>query len=433
VSPNIFRCEYCGRVVCNICYCLGDQSKTGPQSPLDALPRDPLDNIYHKLWDEIHSVNFTPEQFDEWKAKVPQLGCSCVAWLKEYLVSNPPQFGDWPTYAWKLHNAVNKKLGKPEFSWADCQNKYPTWKQVEGLRIGFASIGYESLGGTETFHQTLASRLPGVIGFASQFEMRGDRDALGVPSGSGDSAIASLVAESDVVVSWNIDWGSRPRPKRVIAVHHGSVDDIDGTSLSLHGNVIVCVNEDVATMLRTLTDKPVIYIENAVDPNRLKPRNQVETNGKKICLWSHRFSRDKRPQLAIEIAKHLPDDWHMVMTGHRGEKLDANDRVTILPPTHPGDWLSVASCFLSTTIFEGFGLSVAEAVCAGVPVVSTPTGIASRPGLAITVPIDASPEEWAKAIASSESHALPSQDLFSLDEHLAAWIAITHQAASAVA
>ena len=62
----------------------------------------------------------------------------------------------------------------------------------------------------------------------------------------------------------------------------------------------------------------------------------------------------------------MPDDWHMVLVGHRNEKIETNDRVTILPPQHPGDWLSVASCFLSTSTTDGFGLSVAEALAAGV-------------------------------------------------------------------
>jgi glycosyltransferase involved in cell wall biosynthesis len=144
-------------------------------------------------------------------------------------------------------------------------------------------------------------------------------------------------------------------------------------------------------------------------------------DGKKLCIWSHRFHPDKRPQLAIEIAKYLPDDWRMVLTGHRGEKLEVSDRVTILPPQHPGDWLAVADCFLSTSKFEGFGLSVAEAVAAGVPVVSSPVGIATRPGLASVVPMDAEPEEWAAAIIASSERELPSRELFGVEAFLTAW------------
>ena len=97
----------------------------------------------------------------------------------------------------------------------------------------------------------------------------------------------------------------------------------------------------------------------------------------------------------------------MILVGHRNEPVETNDRVTIFPPQHPGNWLSVASCFLSTSTTDGFGLSVAEAIAAGIPVVSSPVGIASRSGLAITVPIDARPSEWAAAIVSSDRHGRP--------------------------
>ena len=117
----------------------------------------------------------------------------------------------------------------------------------------------------------------------------------------------------------------------------------------------------------------------------------------------------------------------MIFVGHRDEPVETNDRVTILPPQYPGDWLSIASCFLSTSTTDGFGLSVAEAIAAGISVVSSPVGIASRPGLAIRVPIDASPREWAAAIVSSDRHVLPSKELFSLTKHLADWTSVVHK------
>lgn len=333
----------------------------------------------------------------------------------------PPRLDDWHRWTWELHNLVNSEIGKPAFSWEDYEKRYLHWKKVEGTRIGFAAVNYESMGGTETFHHTLLPRLPGVIGFASLNNLRGDTDKLGVPAAQGIDAIVSMSIQSDVVISWNVDWTDKPRPKRLITVHHGSLSDIASTELCLQGDVVVCVNREVAEHVKTLTDKPVHCIEPAVDPSRLIPRQAVETNGKKICLWSHRFAKDKRPQLAIEIAKHLPDDWQMILTGHRGEVLQLYDRVTVLPPQHPGDWLAVADCFLSTSLFEGFGLSVAEAITAGVPVVSTPVGIATRPGLALTVPTDADTETWAVAILASQTMHLPSRELFGIEAFLSRW------------
>jgi glycosyltransferase involved in cell wall biosynthesis len=389
----------------------------------------PRFKAFHDLWNELHArSNPTKEWFADWVSRVPNITCGCREWLLKYITDHPPEFDNWPRWTFNLHNAVNAKKESQLYTWEQYQAKWLRWKIVQGIRIGIASVNYESLGGTETFHQTLVPRLAGVIGFASLNDLRGDVDLLGVPSGQGMDAITSLGMQSDTVISWNINWETTTRPKRIITVHHGSIEDLEGNRLCIQGDEIVCVNRDVAVHVRTLTDKPVHCIEPAVDPDRIKPRKKVETNGKKICLWAHRFCNDKRPQLAIAIAKHLPDDWHMVLIGHRKESLVLNDRVTVLPATHPRDWLSVASCFLSTTRFEGFGLSVAEAITAGVPVVSTPTGIASRPGLAITLPADAEPSEWAQAIASSDQHPLPSKDLFSLDQHLAAWSEVLSKA-----
>jgi len=69
---------------------------------------------YHKLWRELHSEqNPTPEWFADWVARVPNFGCGCRSWLREYLRDNPPRFDDFYSWSVELHNAVNAKLGKP--------------------------------------------------------------------------------------------------------------------------------------------------------------------------------------------------------------------------------------------------------------------------------------------------------------------------------
>ncbi len=83
------------------------------------------DEIYHALWDEIHTQVQTPEQFADWVKRVPQFGCSCASWLRGYLKDNPPT-GDLWRYGWMLHNAVNAKLSKAELSWAEFEQKYRT-------------------------------------------------------------------------------------------------------------------------------------------------------------------------------------------------------------------------------------------------------------------------------------------------------------------
>jgi len=79
---------------------------------------------YYALWNELHTEVRTAEQFEAWVKRVPSFGCSCASWLKDYLAKNPLPDGDLAEYGWTLHNSVNAKLGKPEFSWAEFETKY---------------------------------------------------------------------------------------------------------------------------------------------------------------------------------------------------------------------------------------------------------------------------------------------------------------------
>jgi len=385
---------------------------------------------FHKLWNEIHTKEDPDaEWFATWRARVPSFsGCGCGEFLTGYCVANPPRFDDFARWSWELHNAVNAKLNRFAFAWIDYLIKYHPdllpyrWRSVAGPKVGFVAICFSAIGGTETFATTLVPRLPTVIGVAVESDIQGDTTQLGVPTYSGKNSIRSLSANSDVIVSWLVNPREFGFQGKLVMLHHGSIADEWQSRTCLVGDEIVCVSECTADHIRTLTDNPVHYIPNAVDPARIVARNQIDLPAKKLCVWLHRFAKDKRPELAIEIANHLPDDWHMVMAGS-GMTLKESERVTILPPQHPGDLLTRASCFLSTSKFDGFGLSVAEAIAAGVPVVSSPAGIATEPGLATIVAHDAEPQEWAAAIVAAAQKAdrpqLPAE--YQLDRHVEAW------------
>jgi hypothetical protein len=85
---------------------------------------DVHDAIFHQLWNDLHSDVRTAEQFANWVNRVPSFGCGCASWLKDYLAKNPVPDTDLAEYGWALHNAVNAKLSKPEFSWAEFETKY---------------------------------------------------------------------------------------------------------------------------------------------------------------------------------------------------------------------------------------------------------------------------------------------------------------------
>jgi glycosyltransferase involved in cell wall biosynthesis len=88
------------------------------------------------------------------------------------------------------------------------------------------------------------------------------------------------------------------------------------------------------------------------------------------------------------------------------------------------DWLSISDCFLSLSTFEGFGLSIGEAMAAGVPTVATPAGIA--PGLATTLPTDSTAEEWAAAVVTAKPIVTPAEilDRFSVQRMVDAWASV---------
>ena len=68
------------------------------------------------LWAKLHSEeNPTPAWFGDWVGRVPNFGCGCRSWLREWLQKNPPDYDGFSGWAVGLHNAVNRKLGKPDY------------------------------------------------------------------------------------------------------------------------------------------------------------------------------------------------------------------------------------------------------------------------------------------------------------------------------
>lgn len=315
-------------------------------------------------------------------------------------------------------------------------------------RVGFISVAYSTIGGTETHHQTLLPRLRNVVdvaGFVASGFPGGDGTKLQVPYATGVAAAKQLAAHCDVLVVWGLsDLQSilpKDRPK-VIAVHHadsssGWSNDLILQQLDLIDE-IVCVNESTAKKMAAIR-KPAYHIPNAIDPTRIVPSGQQDAlrsannipADARIVLFGHRLSDEKRPELAVEIARLLPPGWVMAIVGdgplrHVVKRAAADcDRVRLVGACESmADWLAISDRFLSLSTFEGFGLSIAEAMAAGIPTVSTATGIA--PGLATTLPTFASPADWSAAIVNAAVLVQPDQILerFSADRMVASWAAV---------
>ena len=74
-------------------------------------------------WAKLHTKTFTPEEFEHWIRQIP--GCSnCQRNLRRILETLSPRFDDWNAFTWELHNAVNRELSKPEFTWQESCEKW---------------------------------------------------------------------------------------------------------------------------------------------------------------------------------------------------------------------------------------------------------------------------------------------------------------------
>jgi len=112
----------------------------------------------------------------------------------------------------------------------------------------------------------------------------------------------------------------------------------------------------------------------------------------------------------MQAVEHLGPGWQLRIAGSASQSESEHakqlhslqtDRVKIVPPVaKPGDLLAAADGYLANSDYEGYGLAVAEAMLAGVPVISTCVGLLeSWPGFARLVPSGATAKAWAEQVA----------------------------------
>jgi len=106
---------------------------------MESPARDPK-KIGPGYWDRIHSTALSADEytkqmgFVQWmKNMCEDFPCrKCSKHCKEYLHKNPPKDSVGKgamamfIWAWKFHNAVNQRLGKPEMSYETALGIYTT-------------------------------------------------------------------------------------------------------------------------------------------------------------------------------------------------------------------------------------------------------------------------------------------------------------------
>lgn len=302
------------------------------------------------------------------------------------------------------------------------------------VRVGLWSpVLYEA--GAEVWMLTLARSLADRVSWRglAVASPGGVREAMAarfrplMPAEVGREACRSLAAECDVVISWAMAdvpglVAGLPRPPRVVNVCHSPIESEWGMSSYRDPagiDAYVAVSELALGPICESRRAGARVIWNAVDPARLevrRPRAEMRARwgipaDAPVAGYYGRLAAEKDPRAMLRLARHLPEDWHVVVVGEgvmrhgldREKWADGLDRVHFLgPDPAAGDVLGAFDVLVVPSEYESFGLTLAEGLWMGVPVVSTPVGIARlRPGLTREVPIRPDGASLAGAVVSA--------------------------------
>lgn len=395
--------------------------------PWEKIHRYPIDNANE--W----SPKTAERWYGSWLHTVPVFKpdgatCGCQSHWAELTKEFPPDFSSpeaFERWIFDRHDDVSRMYsGAKRITWEQSQR---LWR---GPKVAFLATTYQQIGGTETWHRTLLPELRHVVrivGFHAT-KCLGDQSLLKVQCFDDRK---SLVEQSDVIVTWGIDDLRDCSGKRVISVHHADTDSDWSDRLQIQSEIseVVCVNPDVPLKLSKMASVPIYHIPNGVkppSPNGRDVRAEFDLGDCKIVLWPHRWSDEKQPELAIEVARYLPSDFVMVMTADcQSSQLPSNVRF-VGKQVDVADWLNVSHCILSLAAFEGFGYSVAEAMIARVPVVSYARGICNDENSTI-IPPEATPKEIADLCSFACRRIAEGKELFSVSRWVENWSSLIHR------
>lgn len=91
------------------------------------VPSVPMVDQQRAHWAKLHTTRMDAMAFSVWCESIPG-ECMCSAGFRKIVESNPPRFDDdWFRWTVEVHNAVNRKLGKPEI---DYEKACELWQVV---------------------------------------------------------------------------------------------------------------------------------------------------------------------------------------------------------------------------------------------------------------------------------------------------------------
>lgn len=279
----------------------------------------------------------------------------------------------------------------------------------------------------------------------------------------GPEALAAALADLDEVIVFEHHHAAAVvalLPCNSTIVFHGT----GGFAIEGSANVdpertrLVTVSDHVRDHLPPAWRPYAHTIWNAVDSRRVAPPATGASRSLRTALglrtedrcWAYvgRFAPEKNLEAFAASLQFLPPEHHVLLVGTASPAGDTarrlaslrdlgGPRVHCLPPRrYIGDVLRAADGVVCTSREEGFGLMAAEALAAGIPVVSTRVGViaeleAAAGPLTIPLGVDPSPTEVAQAllaVASGKARPLVARGvevvstLFSEERMARAWV-----------
>ncbi len=235
-------------------------------------------------------------------------------------------------------------------------------------------------------------------------------------------ALDVLCRRSDVVVAWGSDYfnrlmAERGFPGKLVIVAHGSAPStarmLAASKAAAHH--LVGVSQASAAAFR---DPRATVIHNGADPTRCvvtAPREDVRrrwgaTEREILIGYVGRFSWEKNPLAAAQIARELGRGYRAVYIGGGAHEHEVKAKVCALAPEsifvspveQIGNALHALDVFVLASPSEGFSLALTEAWLCGVPAVATRVGAvpeleALHGRIVVDVPVGAGPDELAAA------------------------------------
>lgn len=221
---------------------------------------------------------------------------------------------------------------------------------------------------------------------------------IGIPFTVGrDNVVSDAVLESDVVLVWGSVQPEYLRPAgsgaKVVFIAHG-VGEWTKTALATCGPAIdhvVAVSKIVQEQV--CRDLRASVILNGVDQRHIACRYSAADVRRKLGFTANdfvvgftgRFSPEKNVDVVIEAVHSLGPNAKALLVGWGPLRYQLMDLCNELIPGRfafatsrefLGDYYQVMNALCMPSDAEGFGLVAAEAMLHGIPVVSTPVGVA---------------------------------------------------------